>query len=198
MRRITKRTLDIFLAISGGIISLPFWIICILLIWSQYRNKIFYLQERLGRNGIAFKLIKFRTMELGSKTIPPMLHWLRLTALDELPQLINILKGEMSFVGPRPLVKDEQGLKEESVLLQERLSIRPGLTGISQLLLPKSATVKEKFLFDVWYIRNYNIMLDSTLVFFSFLITLIGRWETDTEKLIILQPLKEKVCRETS
>jgi lipopolysaccharide/colanic/teichoic acid biosynthesis glycosyltransferase len=198
MGRFIKRALDILLASFGIVISLPIWLLCASIIWISDKGPIFYVQERIGKNGDKFALIKFRTMKLDTKIIPPMLAWLRVSALDELPQLINILKGEMSFVGPRPLVKEEMDSLRGTPLLKERTREQPGLTGVAQLLLPKTATVKEKFLYDAWYIAHRSLALDIRLILISYIITFLGRWETDTKKLPILCTFQEEVLKNIS
>jgi lipopolysaccharide/colanic/teichoic acid biosynthesis glycosyltransferase len=193
MERIIKRTLDLTLASLGIIVSLPLWLVCAAIIWIQDRGPVFYVQERIGKDSASFNLIKFRTMKLDTKTIPRMSAWLRVSALDELPQLINIIKGEMSFVGPRPLVREEMDSVQDTPLLKERLRAQPGLTGVAQLLLPKNATVKEKFLYDTWYLNHCSLLLDLKLILISYVITILGRWEMDTKKLAILYALEEEV-----
>jgi len=196
MEHTFKRFFDLALASLGIIISFPLCLICAALIWAQDRGPVFYIQERIGKNNIAFPLIKFRTMHPETKKIPIVSGWLRMSAMDELPQLINILKGDMSFVGPRPLVKEEMDSAQSSPFLQERLRAQPGLTGVAQLLLSKKAAVKDKILYDVWYLRHFSLALDIKLIMMSYAITILGRWETDIEKLPMLYSLNEEVRRD--
>lgn len=114
---------------------------------------------------------------------------LRATAMDELPQLINILKGEMSFVGPRalrPIEIDSEDGQLRSVWefggFKERSLISPGLTGIAQVLAPRDISRSEKFKYDIWYAKNQNFWLDIKIIILSFLVTFMARWETRKER----------------
>jgi len=193
-----KRIFDFMFALAGLIISLPLWLIFGLLIWMEDRGPIFYTQDRVGKDGSMFKSMKFRSMMFSSKgklshvqavendpRITRIGKFLRATAMDELPQLINILKGEMSFVGPRALVPVEQEIgakKEKSIFdlpgFSERSSIKPGLTGVAQVLVPRDVNRLIKFKYDIWYVRNQNLGIDIEIVLLSFLITFMGKWET--------------------
>jgi lipopolysaccharide/colanic/teichoic acid biosynthesis glycosyltransferase len=164
---------------------------------------IFFLQERVGRGGKIFKTIKFRTMkhdpdkphlDLDLANDPRKTRvgdFLRATAMDELPQLVNILKGDMSFVGPRALplwIDDEKEGKKYKDITEipgfiERAKVRPGLTGISQIYAPKDATREEKFKYDVEYIDKNGFWFDLKLIILSFWITFRGAWEKRTNKL---------------
>ena len=103
-----------------------------------------------------------------------MAKLLRRTALDESPQLINIIRGQMSFVGPRPLIPQEVNLCENQHL---RCSVNPGLTGIAQLMAEKDAPVAEKLKYDLWYIEHQNIWLDIRLILKSFWMSLNRKWD---------------------
>jgi len=122
--------------------------------------------------------------------------FLRATAMDELPQLINILKGDMSFVGPRALVDVEKEVSDNvyrSVFeipgFVERSSIRPGLTGIAQILASRDIDRENKFKYDIWYIKNRNLFMDIRIIAVSFLVTLLGRWEIRRDKIKLLSYL---------
>ena len=192
-----KRIFDFSLALLGLFISFPLWAMFALLIWLEDRRHIFYLQERVGLAGQVFKSIKFRSMICsaeedvgplqsyeGDPRVTRLGRLLRATAMDELPQLWNILKGEMSFVGPRalrPLEIDGPDNKIRDIRdfpgFSKRCSIRPGLTGVAQVLAPRDISRHEKFRYDIWYIDNQNLWLDIKLIAFSFLVTFSGRWE---------------------
>jgi lipopolysaccharide/colanic/teichoic acid biosynthesis glycosyltransferase len=165
---------------------------------------VFYRQERWGRNSTRFKAYKFRTMvpnsdqDFGIKQasendprITRIGRILRTMGLDELPQMINIFSGDMSFVGPRSLavgeiVKDEKGDTigyEEVPGFWDRLSVRPGLTGLATIYVPKDATPRRKFRYDFLYIRKQSFWLDFRLIALSFWISFRGRWETRGNKL---------------
>lgn len=198
-----KRPFDFVLSLFGIIISLPLWILFGLLILIEDGWPIFYRQERVGRGGKIFKALKFRSMiKDAEKGIGPVQasendprvtkvgKILRATAMDELPQLINILKGDMSFVGPRALRPAEievHGKPDETKIedipgYKERLAVRPGLTGMAQVYLPTDALRKEKFKYDLLYIKNRSFLLDLKLIFLSFYITIRGKWESRHKK----------------
>ncbi|MFC1867612.1 sugar transferase [Thermodesulfobacteriota bacterium] len=198
-----KRPLDIALSSIMILCSLPVSIPIAIAIKSEDKGPVFYRQERWGRNGTRFKAYKFRTMiqdsdrEYGIRQatendprITRVGRLLRAMGLDELPQILNIFVGEMSFVGPRSLavgeiVKDEKGsvVKYEDIPeFRERLAVRPGLTGLATIYLPKDVPPGRKFDFDLRYIRNQSIWLDIRLIALSFWISFRGKWETRDEK----------------
>lgn len=214
---ILKRLFDSLFAITGLLLSFPLWAIFALLIWLGDLGPVFYFQERCGRGGEAFKCIQFRSMVAGAEEIfgahqstendsrvTYIGKYLRKTAMDALPQLINIIKGEMSFVGPRALRPVEKDVNDETPRsvwefegFRERSSVRPGLTGVAQILAPRDAARGEKFKYDIWYIKNQSIWLDIYLIFLSFLITFAGKWEIREEKLgFLMKPLKSIVEKE--
>lgn len=168
-----KRPFDFCLALVGLALSLPLWILIIFFIWLEDSRPIFYIQERVGLKGNMFKIIKFRTMGYKENN-PCFAGLLRVTALDELPQLVNILKGEMSFVGPRPLIPQELKLQAETI---DRSAIRPGLTGVAQLWTSKNASVSKKAEYDSWYMKNQSIGLDVAIILRSFWVSLSRKWD---------------------
>jgi len=201
---ILKRPFDFLLSLTGIILSSPLWIMIGLLIIIEDGLPIFYGQERVGRNGRIFRALKFRSMirdaEKGTGPVQAVENdprvtkvgrILRATAMDELPQLINILKGDMSFVGPRslrPNEKEVHGNPDETDIekvpgYKERLAVRPGLTGIAQIYLPTDALRKEKFHYDLHYINNQSFLLDLKLIILSFWITFRGKWESRQRKI---------------
>ncbi len=152
---------------------------------------------------MTFKAIKFRSMikdaENGTGPVQAVENdprvtkvgrVLRATAMDELPQLLNILKGDMSFVGPRalrPREKEVYGNPDEINIenvpgYKERLAVRPGLTGMAQVYLPTDALRSEKFQYDLLYIKKQSFLLDLKLIFLSFWITFRGKWESREKK----------------
>jgi lipopolysaccharide/colanic/teichoic acid biosynthesis glycosyltransferase len=198
-----KRAFDIFLSLVGIIGSSPLWILFALAVLIEDGLPIFYLQNRVGKNGRIFKGIKFRSMIKDAEKdsgpvqavendprVTKVGRLLRATAMDELPQLINILKGDMSFVGPRalrPAEKEVRGSPEETEIekipsYQERLAVRPGLTGLAQVYLPGEALRSEKFQYDLLYIKKQSFFLDLKLIFLSFCITFRGKWESREKK----------------
>jgi lipopolysaccharide/colanic/teichoic acid biosynthesis glycosyltransferase len=203
LRNTMKRLFDIFLSSIGLIGSSPLWILFSLAIKLEDRGPIFYRQEQVGKGGRIFKALKFRSMIRDAEKVTGPVQAvendprvtkvgriLRATAMDELPQLVNILKGDMSFVGPRslrPNEKEVHGNPDETSIenipgYKERLTVRPGLTGIAQVYLPGDALRKEKFKYDLQYIKNQSFLLDLKLIFLSFWITFRGKWESRQKK----------------
>lgn len=206
-----KRIFDFSFALFGLVISSPLWVFISLAIFLEDGLPVFYLQDRIGREGVIFRAIKFRSMirdaekETGpvqaAEEDPRVTRWgrvLRATAMDELPQLLNILKGEMSFVGPRALRPEEKEVEDSVVKsvfeypgFKERAGVRPGLTGIAQVLAPRDIERSDKFKYDLYYINNRNFLLDIYIIIVSFLITFGGKWETRKDKFsFLLRSLK--------
>ncbi len=169
-----KKVFDFALALTGLVVTFPFWFLFIFFIWLEDGRPFFYIQDRVGLNGKMFKIIKFRTLTLRDNKTLKFANFLRETALDELPQLINILKFQMSFVGPRPVKPDEL---EGIPAAEARLKVMPGLTGIAQLLVSKNASLEEKARYDIWYAAHQNIRLDIQLILRSFWNTLRKKWD---------------------
>jgi len=198
-----KRPLDIVLSGLMLILSLPVSLLIAFAIKIEDRGPIFYRQERWGRGGTRFKAYKFRTMipnsdkDFGIKQakendsrITTVGRVLRAMGLDELPQLINIFLGNMSFVGPRSLavgeiVKDKKGNMVEYEDINgfwERLRVRPGLTGLATIYIPKDAPPCRKLRYDLLYICKQSFWLDVRLIALSFWISFRGKWETRGKK----------------
>ncbi|MDP2044327.1 MAG: sugar transferase [Candidatus Omnitrophota bacterium] len=194
-----KRIFDFSLAMIGLCISLPFWFVFGLIIWLEDRGPVFYLQERVGINGKIFRSIKFRSMIFDAEKglgpvqakendsrVTKLGRFLRKTAMDELPQLLNILKGEMSFVGPRALrtveieSADSSSAKAISQIpgFKKRSSIRPGLTGAAQVFATRRLVREEKFEYDLWYVDNLGFWLDIRLMLKSVVTTFRAKWDT--------------------
>lgn len=198
-----KRPFDFLLSTIGIVISLPLWLLIALLIKLEDRGSVFYVQERWGKDKKKIKVYKFRTMvpdadkkwgRIQARENDPRITGvgkiLRATALDELPQLINIWKGEMSFVGPRTLPINEIQVNEKYRNLPDetipgfdlRLRVRPGLTGIAQIYAPRDVSRKNKFRYDALYIRKQSFWFDIKLILLSFWITFTGKWESRERK----------------
>ena len=199
-----KRPFDVALSLAGLVVSLPFWTVIAFAIWLQDRGPVFYSQERVGRGGRLFRAHKFRSMvrdaEKGLGPVQaaeddprttPVGRVLRATAMDELPQLLNIFVGEMSFVGPRAMRPNELevrgGLEARPVTEipggGRRHSVRPGLTGLAQVLLPGETPRRRKFRYDLLYIRRMSFWLDLELMALSFGISFRGKWESRQDKI---------------
>ena len=191
--KLCKNLLDFLFSIFFLISSLPFFLVISLLIKLSSRGPIFFLQERIGRNNIPFKCIKFRTMHPEANDVLENLlvkdeklkmefeqthkikndprittigKLLRKTSLDELPQFINVLRGEMSIVGPRPIVKDEIIKYEEN--FKKVSSIKPGITGLWQVSGRNNLTYKRRVMLDMNYAENYNFLMDIRILIRTF------------------------------
>jgi lipopolysaccharide/colanic/teichoic acid biosynthesis glycosyltransferase len=172
MTNFTKILFDKLLAILLISIFLPILLIISLINYIML-GSIFFVQERPGKDGKLFNLIKFRSMsderdETGillddSMRLTKFGSFLRSTSLDELPEIINILRGEMSFVGPRPLLVEYLALYSEEQA--KRHSVRPGITGWAQINGRNSLSWEEKFDLDIWYVQNLRLSLDIKILF---------------------------------
>jgi len=165
-----KRIFDIFLSLILLLLFLPLFIFTSLLVYFFLGSPIFFIQKRTGHNEKEFNLIKYRSMrnkstklENDANRMTTVGIFIRKTSLDELPQLINVLKGEMSIVGPRPLLPEY--LKLYSKRQKKRHHMKPGITGWAQINGRNSISWKEKLELDVWYVENYSFILDLKIIF---------------------------------
>ncbi|MDD4183586.1 MAG: sugar transferase [Candidatus Omnitrophica bacterium] len=194
---VIKRFFDYALALLGFFIFLPFMAIVIFLIFIDDGLPIFYVKRTAGIYGKVFNILKFRSMEKNSLCITRIGKFLRKTAMDELPQLAAIVKGEMSFVGPRPYSIDKYGiskdvnidkipldmLNSDKMVFAQRLNTIPGLTGLAQLYAPKHASDNEVLQFDLKYINMRNFWFDLYLILLSVWVTVQKKWERKDKKL---------------
>jgi Undecaprenyl-phosphate galactose phosphotransferase WbaP len=199
-QRILKRTLDIVGSVAIIVLMLPLFAILAILIKLEDRGPTFFIQSRVGRNGRDFLCWKFRTMVVDAeaqmsrwaKENPVLLAryresnfklqadprvtrigtWLRRTSLDELPQLINVVLGDMSLVGPRPLIRRELPDYGAVISLYER--VRPGITGLWQISGRSHTTFAERVSFDEWYIKNWTMWYDIVIVLQTFWVLVAG------------------------
>ena len=180
-----------FAALIGALLSLPIAIVTALLIKLESRGPVFYKQERVGKNGRTFTLIKFRSMKVDAEADGPV--WaskgddrttrigriIRKVRVDEIPQFWNILRGEMSFVGPRPERPHFVAqLAKEIPFYEQRHLIAPGLTGWAQIKYPYGASIedaRQKLQYDLFYIKNYSLVFDALILFETIKIILFGR-----------------------
>lgn len=171
MNRLLKRSLDIICAAAALLILAPVFGLVAVLIRVDSSGSAFFRQERLGRAGSTFRVLKFRTMiegaqdhPLGMKTGPsdPRItrigRWLRRFSIDELPQLINVFRGEMSLVGPRPAPVSH--LERYSPSERRRLDVAPGITGLAQVEGRNALTWQERIEYDLCYVDNRSLWLD--------------------------------------
>ena len=171
-----KRLLDIVISATALILLSPFMLIIYLLVRINLGGPAFFLQERVGKDNKIFKMIKFRTMKNSTDKDGNLLsdnerltkfgRFLRSFSIDELPELINILKGDMSLVGPRALLV--QYLEHYNSEQIRRHEVLPGLTGWAQINGRNSITWCEKFKLDVWYVDNWSLWLDIKILFLTF------------------------------
>ena len=192
-----KRSFDILLSAFGLIASLPLWGIIALAVKFNDGGPVFYRQPRVGKDGRVFTGLKFRSMVADSDQkwgvapavandprITQVGKVLRATAMDELPQLWNILRGDMSFVGPRPeWVELVKKFRAEIPRFDLRHRVRPGLTGLAQVYGHSEISRRNKLRYDLLYARRQSFWLDMRLVLLSFAVTLTGRWEFRGAKL---------------
>lgn len=171
-----KRLLDITISLIALFFLLPLMSLIYLLVIINLESPAFFLQERVGKDNKIFKMIKFRTMKNSTDKNGNLLSdnervtkfgsFLRSFSLDELPELINILKGDMSLVGPRALLVQYLGLYNDEQI--RRHEVLPGLTGWAQINGRNSITWSEKFKLDVWYVDNWSLWLDIKIFFLTF------------------------------
>lgn len=171
-----KRLLDITISLIALFFLLPLMSLIYLLVIINLGSPAFFLQERVGKDNKIFKMIKFRTMKNSTDKNGNLLSdnervtkfgsFLRSFSLDELPELINILKGDMSLVGPRALLVQYLGLYNDEQI--RRHEVLPGLTGWAQINGRNSITWSEKFKLDVWYVDNWSLWLDIKIFFLTF------------------------------
>lgn len=175
MSKFFKRLFDIIASASGLIFLSPVFLILIYLIRKNLGEPVFFTQERPGKDGKPFKMIKFRSMRDAvdkdgnplpdSERLTPFGKKLRATSLDELPELWNVLKGEMSLVGPRPLLMSYLPLYNE--FQSRRHEMRPGVTGWAQVNGRNALSWDEKFAHDIWYIDHFSFWLDMKILFLT-------------------------------
>ena len=198
-----KRALDILLSGLGLVASAPLWAVIAAAIKVEDRGPVFFAQDRVGLGGRRFRALKFRSMipdaeaATGAVQAVPddprataVGRALRATAMDELPQLWNIFRGDMSFVGPRALRPGElersgNGRVEPLHAVPgygERTSVRPGLTGLAQIYAPRDVARRHKFRYDRLYVRRRSLWLDLRLIALSFWISARGTWEAAGRK----------------
>lgn len=170
-----KRSLDFTLSLIGFIILFPIFITILICLFFVNSGKPFFLQSRPGLNGKIFKIIKFKTMtdrkDKEGNLLPDALRltsigsFVRKTSIDEIPQLINVIKGDMSLIGPRPLLIQYLELYDD--FQRRRHEVRPGITGWAQVNGRNALSWKQKFNFDVWYIDNLSFALDVKIFFLT-------------------------------
>lgn len=177
--RYIKRIIDIVLSFIGLVVLLPFFLIIGICIKIDSPGPVFFVQERAGKDGKSFRIYKFRTMVVNAERIgdgyyvgakDPRItrvgNFLRKTSIDELPQLINIFKGEMSIIGPRPTLFYQ--VEQYDEFQKQRLKVRPGVSGWAQVNGRNSLSWPERIKHDVWYVDHIGILLDLQIMMKTF------------------------------
>lgn len=186
-----KRVFDLGLAVLLFLLSLPILLLTAVIIYFESKGPILYRQIRTGRNGKPFTIYKFRSMrvdaekdgaqwaKVGDTRITRVGNFLRKSRIDELPQILNVLRGDMSFIGPRPERPEfNETLEKEIPYYQLRHLVNPGITGWAQILYPYGASVEdawEKLQYDLYYIKNYSFWLDVRIALKTARIMILGR-----------------------
>jgi sugar transferase (PEP-CTERM system associated) len=191
-RTVIKRVFDVLVAALLLLLALPVMLVTALVIKLDSRGPVFYRQERVGLNGSSFQVIKFRSMRQDAEKdgrprwatvhddrVTRVGHFIRKTRIDELPQLWNVFKGEMSMVGPRPerpFFVDQ--LTQQIPFFAVRQSVKPGVTGWAQVRYQYGATVEdsiEKLQYDLYYVKNHTLFLDIVILFETVAVVLTGK-----------------------
>ncbi len=170
-----KPLLDFIISLTAFIILLPLFILIAILLFFANKGKPFFSQLRPGKNEKVFKLVKFKTMNDKSDNEGALLpdaerltavgRFIRKTSLDEIPQLLNVIMGDMSLIGPRPLLVEYLPLYDK--VQKARHKVRPGITGWAQVNGRNTITWQKKFEFDVWYVNNLSFSLDMRILFLT-------------------------------
>ncbi len=179
-----KRLFDVFVSVVALIILLPLFLIIAILIKIDSKEPVFFRQERIGKNGEPFYILKFRTMIEGAvdkglgytvaqndERITRIGKFLRKWGIDEFPQLINVLKGEMSLVGPRPTLRYQ--VEKYTDFQKKRLQVKPGITSWALIHGRNLLSWEERIKYDVWYIENWSLWLDIKIILKTFYLIFI-------------------------
>ena len=174
-RHFIKRFFDFLSALIGVILLSPVFLVVLVLLMINNQGKPFFFQKRPGKNGKIFQVIKFKTMtdnkDKNGNLLPDEQRltklgvFVRKTSLDEIPQLINVLKGDMSLIGPRPLLPEYLPLYNKTQ--KKRHNLKPGITGWAQVNGRNAISWEEKFKYDVWYVENISFKLDIKIFFLT-------------------------------
>ena len=170
-----KNILDFSIAFIGFCFMLPIFVTILLGLYIANQGKPFFFQIRPGKNEKTFKIIKFKTMNdkkdsdgnllSDAQRLTKIGNFVRKTSLDELPQLLNVLKGDMSLIGPRPLLPEYLPLYNE--IQKRRHKVKPGITGLAQVNGRNAISWQQKFEYDVWYVEHLSLLLDFKILFLT-------------------------------
>ena len=193
-----KRFIDFLASFFGILLISPLLLVVILLLAIANRGKVFFTQERPGKDGKIFRVVKFKTMndrkDESERLLPDHIRltrvgrFIRSTSLDELPQLINVIKGDMSLVGPRPLLVSYLPLYNE--FQARRHEVKPGITGWTQVNGRNRLSWDEKFNLDVWYVDNLSFALDLRIIWLTF-VKVIKQEGINASEKTTMEPFKK-------
>lgn len=196
---VIKRCFDILVSLLVLVPFLPFWAVIALLIKLTSPGAVFFLQDRPGKDAVIFKVYKFRTMRPGSEKmvkgvevmkdddrVTPIGRFLRRSKLDEIPQCLNVLKGQMSLIGPRP--ERVASLADYDAEISKRLSMLPGMTGLAQVSGNIYLDLQQRYKLDVYYVEHYSLWLDIRILARTIGVVLFG------EERYLGQPLVDPDC----
>jgi lipopolysaccharide/colanic/teichoic acid biosynthesis glycosyltransferase len=174
-RNFLKRGFDFIVSLVAFSLLLPLFILVTILLYIANQGSPFFVQPRPGKNGRIFKLVKFKTMNdkkdaagnllSDAERLTAIGKFIRKTSLDEIPQLLNVIKGEMSLIGPRPLLVEYLPLYND--IQKRRHDVRPGITGWAQVNGRNAIGWQQKFELDVWYVDHLSFTLDCKIAFFT-------------------------------
>ena len=176
-----KRASDLVIGLAGTVLLSPIFLVTAICIKIDSPGKVFFLQERLGKNGRVFKIIKFRSMcenaehmgsgvysEKGDMRVTKVGRFIRATSIDELPQLVNLIRGDMSLIGPRPPLTYHPWPVEKYTKEQFHMfDVRPGITGWAQIHGRKAVERNKRIELNVWYVRHMSFLLDIKIFFMT-------------------------------
>lgn len=170
-----KRLLDFLVALLGFVLLSPVFILVMIGLFFVNQGKPFFFQRRPGKDGVVFNIVKFKTMNEkrdyqgillpDNQRLTKIGAFVRKTSLDEIPQLLNVIKGDMSLIGPRPLLVQYLPLYND--FQKKRHLVRPGITGWAQVNGRNAISWEQKFIYDIWYVENLNFFLDVKILFLT-------------------------------
>lgn len=181
---VIKRLIDVLVGVTLLVVSAPVLSLAAIAIKATSPGPVFFIQKRGGRGGMPFHLIKFRTMRadhvhdiretmpLTHSNITPVGRFLRRTKIDELPQLFNVIRGDMSLIGPRPTIMEQ--VQNYDAFQRRRLEVRPGCTGLAQVNSTALVPWEERIRYDVYYVDHVGPLMDAGILIKTLLVVLLG------------------------
>lgn len=197
-----KRLADILISLVVLILFFPVWLLVAVLIKVTSPGPVFFLQDRPGKDRKIIKVYKFRSMRLGSEKmvkgvevmrdddrVTPIGRFIRRTKIDEIPQCLNVLKGEMSLIGPRP--ERIASLEDYDEEISKRLNMRPGMTGLAQVSGNIYLSLADRYRLDVYYVEHFSLWLDIRILFRTVGVVLLGEERYADKPLVDCLPVRE-------